>query len=232
MCKHNSLVTKAPWLAAQWDYEANDGLGTPESTVAGSAKRIGWRCNVCGGTWTQSPNVCVAKGSGCPHCARVKRRSKQRHPTFEQSQHPLLAQWDFARNAKQNNTPSNTTLSSAKQIFWLCSRCPAGQQHSWSAKPFHRTARKGTGCPCCTGRVACACNSLQVLYPSVAAEWDYSKNEGQPSDYAAQSHHLVWWQTPQRGSWQQKIAQRTAGADLIRAGAQMAKLAMDRAASL
>ena len=32
VCKHNSLATKAPLVAAQWEYEANEG--TPDSVVA------------------------------------------------------------------------------------------------------------------------------------------------------------------------------------------------------
>ncbi|KAL3130369.1 hypothetical protein ABBQ38_008195 [Trebouxia sp. C0009 RCD-2024] len=56
---------------------------------------------------------------------------------------------------------------------------------------------------------ACKCNSLQELYPVIAAEWDYSQEQGQPSDYPASSHTLAWWLTPQRGSWQQTITSRT-----------------------
>ena len=44
VCRHNSLATKAPLIAAQWDYEANDG--TPDTVVAYSSQKIGWCCDV------------------------------------------------------------------------------------------------------------------------------------------------------------------------------------------
>ena len=98
---------------------------------------------------------------------------------------------------------------SCKQIYWLCKKCPAGQQHSWSAAPNSRTGRSKHGCPCCAGKAACQCNSLQALHTSIAAEWDHGKNKGQPSDHTAGSQHMAWWSSPQRGSWQQTINSRT-----------------------
>ncbi|KAL3158563.1 hypothetical protein ABBQ38_010782 [Trebouxia sp. C0009 RCD-2024] len=64
-------------------------------------------------------------------------------------------------------------------------------------------------CPFCAGRAAFRCKSLQAFYPDTAAEWDYSTNQDQPSDYSASSHHMAWWSSPQRGSWQQSIHSRT-----------------------
>ena len=101
------------------------------------------------------------------------------------------------------------SLRSNKQIFWLCPKCPAGQEHSWSAQPFSRTGRLKTSCPFCVGQAACRCNYLQALFPQAAAEWDYSKNQGHPSDYIASSTFLAWWSTPQHASWQQAINSRT-----------------------
>lgn len=49
VCKHNSLATKFPSVAAQWDCAANDG--TPDSVVAQSSQLAGWLCNACGCRW-------------------------------------------------------------------------------------------------------------------------------------------------------------------------------------
>lgn len=46
VCEHNSLATKAPSLAAEWDYAANDG--TPDTVVAQSNKHDGWHYHACG----------------------------------------------------------------------------------------------------------------------------------------------------------------------------------------
>ena len=178
VCKRNSLATKAPLVAAQWDYEANDG--TPDTVVSNSKQKVGWRCDVCSHQWTVSPNARVSLHTGCPQCAKLKRKAWTRRPTFANIQHPLLSEWDHSRNALQDRFPYNISLQSKKQIFWLCTKCPAGQEHSWSASPHSRTDLMKRGCPICAGRVACRCNSLQALYPDIAAEWDYSKNAGQP----------------------------------------------------
>ena len=52
-------------------------------------------------------------------------------------------------------------------------------------------------------------NSLQSLFPDVAAEWGHSRNEGIPSDYTAYSGSKVWWYNKQRGSFQARISSRT-----------------------
>ena len=212
VCKHNSLATMHPLVAAQWDYE--DNAGTPDSVVAQSNQPVGWLCDACGHKWSQTPNQRVSKTKrGCPKCAHNKSSKKHvKHPTFADSQDPraraLLAEWDHERNAPQGNFQHNTTLRSAKWIFWLCTKCPVGQQHSWPASPNSRTGRSKTGCPFCAGQAACKCNSLQSHYPGVAAEWDHAKNRGPPSNYTAGSGYLAWWSNPQRGSWQQSIGSR------------------------
>ena len=215
VCKHNSLATKARLVASQWDYEAN--VGTPDSVLAQSNHPVAWHCDQCGGKWKASPNARVCKNKhGCPKCGGRARSKKQtKHPTFAECQDPhskaVLAEWDHERNPLQEHFPHNTTLKSSKQIFWLCHKCPAGQEHSWSASPHNRTGRSKTGCPFCAGQAACKCNSLPALYPGIAAEWDYAKNTKQPSDYTASSTSVAWWSSPQGGSWQQRIDSRTNG---------------------
>ncbi|KAL3140478.1 hypothetical protein ABBQ38_004736 [Trebouxia sp. C0009 RCD-2024] len=78
---------------------------------------------------------------------------------------------------------------------------------------------------------ACACNSLLALYPDTAAEWDYSRNQGQPSDYTASCNYLAWWSSPQRGSWQQTITSRTVNAKHKSARSQGAKQRLNAARS-
>ena len=151
VCKHNALATIAPLMAAQWDYVENDS--TPDSVVAESNQKVGWLCEVCGHKWNATPNYRVQKRSGCPQCANAdaKGRKKIKHPTFAECKdsevRALLAQWDHPRNAEHGHFPDKVTLQSDKQIFWLCTNCPARQQHSWPAQPRQRTAGSKTGCP-------------------------------------------------------------------------------------
>ena len=208
VCKHNSLATKAPSVAAQWDHAANDG--TPDDITAYSNKHANWHCNACGHKWRAIIFARVSKlKSGCPRCAKIARTARwTKHPTIAEDP-CLLAQWDHSRNAEQGHFPNEIRLRSNKQIFWLCDKCPKGQQHSWSAQPNSRTGASKAGCPCCSGHAACKCNSLQELFPTIAADWDHVKNATQPSDHTAGSHFMAWWCSPQHGSWQQTINSRT-----------------------
>lgn len=207
VCEHNCLASRAPLLAAQWDHDASKG--TASSVLAQSRHMFSWHCDVCCYNWSATPHSRVRNlAAGGPQCiARGKMKAK--HPTFAECQHPLLAEWDHQRNAAQGNLPSNTSLQSNKHILWLYPKCSAGQQQSWSARPYHRTGAQKSHCPFCAGGSACACNSLQALYPEIAAEWDHSKNSGQPCDYPAGSHHVAWWFNLKRLSWQQTIRIRT-----------------------
>lgn len=59
---------------------------------------------------------------------------KNNHPTFAECKdsevRAILTRWDDSENALCNNFPHLIPLQSSKQIFWLRSNCPAGQQHS------------------------------------------------------------------------------------------------------
>ncbi|KAL3158562.1 hypothetical protein ABBQ38_010781 [Trebouxia sp. C0009 RCD-2024] len=100
-----------------------------------------WHCKVCGHKWKATPNARVGRMKGCQQCYNISRSSKARigHPTFTECSHPLLADWDHRRNAAQGHFPDNIRLRSQKQISWLCTKCPAGQEHSWSATPANRS---------------------------------------------------------------------------------------------
>ena len=67
----------------------------------------------------------------------------------------------------------------------------------------------GTGCAVCAGRQACVCNSLESLFPLIAAEFDVDRNGIAPSEITAQSDKKVWWRTAERGSWKQAPNVRT-----------------------
>ena len=227
VCKHNCLATKDPLVAAQWDREKNEA--TPDSAVAQSNQPAHWHCDACGHEWRAKISARVSKTkSGCPQCAKAARTAKKvKHPTIAEDP-VLLAQWDHKRNAEHGHFPDSIRLRSNKQIFWLCIKCPAGQQHSWPALPYTRTSHYKTGCPFCAGQAACKCNSLQALHPSIAAEWDHGKNKAQPSDYPSTSGYLAWWSSQQRGSWQQTIKSRAMSA---RQNAAIAKRAQQRLGS-
>ena len=206
VCKHNSLATLAPVAATFWD-TAKNGC-TPEEIVAKGGQRAHWHCSVCKHEWLAKPADKTRNQSGCPICSQKSRTRPKRHPTFAECQHPLLQEWDFERNVAAGLVPARVTLSSGKKVHWLCHQCPLGVPHSWLASPAHRT--HGRGCPFCGGQAVCECNSLQTLFPSIAAEWHHELNYKTPNDYTSGSEHAVWWHNKEKGSWQQTIRKRTA----------------------
>ena len=212
VCKHNSLPTKAPLIAAQWHPTMN--MIQPEDVTASSGRKAYWLCPACNHTWVAGVGHRVS-GYGCPQCnGNVGKHKYKRRPTFAACKHPLLAEWDHRRNAEAGHSPERVTLASKKQISWLCPNCPAGQEHSYCARPDLRTrSRLPSGCPYCAGKKACKCNSLSTHYPDLALKWDYGKNEGTPEDHTAHSEDIVWWLSEQGSSWQQPIKERTSNVD-------------------
>lgn len=207
LCKHNSLATIAPKVAAYWDSQLNGCL--PEEVIAGSPRQAHWLCPDCKHRWTAHTKARVRHGSGCPKCAIRLRQGHPRHSTFADAQHPLLAEWDTKRNAAEDVYPDQITLGSSQKVHWICGRCALGQEHRWRATPNNRLSKFASGCPFCAGQAACRCNSLQTLCPDIASEWHPAKNiPNTPSDYTEGSGVVVWWHNEARGTWQQRIKER------------------------
>ena len=205
VCLHNSLATVAPDVARYWNHSKNEKA--PEQVLAGSNLRAEWKCPTCNWEWQAPVKNRVSACAGCPKCSRALQVT-QRQPTFAEAQPAKLAEWDFERNDADGLYPENITLGSAKQVHWICGRCPRGQPHRWRAMPRNQM-RQSLGCAVCAGKQACICNSLQSWFPSVAAEFDVDKSGFAPSEITAYSNRKVWWRNARRGSWRQAVFQRT-----------------------
>lgn len=71
----NDIATTHPNVAEQWCDDLNDIK--PTSVSAGSTKKVWWQCNVCGHRWeSRVYNRCLNK-SGCPECAKLKRKASK-----------------------------------------------------------------------------------------------------------------------------------------------------------
>lgn len=71
VCSHNSLATMAPRVAAQWDYEVNDG--SPDNIMLESKEPVGWRCGVCNHRYISTPKAqCIRMPFPCPMCKTMK----------------------------------------------------------------------------------------------------------------------------------------------------------------
>ena len=198
----NDLATLYPHLVKEWDYEKNKGLN-PMSFKPGSTEKVWWKCSVCGYEWQQGIYSRV-KGSKCPKClGRVVFKGENDFATL----HPeLVKEWDFVKNKDLN--PSEFKSGSNKKVWWKCSKCG----YEWEAVIAHRV--QGSGCPKCHGSILISEeNSLAVLNPELASEWNFEKNKTlTPHDVRPGSDKKVWWKCNKCGyEWEAFIYSRSSG---------------------
>lgn len=95
-------------------------------------------CDKCKLEWDE-PIKRIFKGTKCPYCTGVK-------PSYMNNllmKYPeVCKEWDFSKNIL---SPSDYLPTSAKKVWWKCSRCG----HEWQAQIGNRTY-KMSRCPECT----------------------------------------------------------------------------------
>ena len=110
--------------------------------------------------------------------------------------------WDSEKN---DVSIDDVSMGSPNHRWWKCEK-----GHSWQAAV--NKVGGGGGCPYCTHkRVLKGFNDLASLYPSVASDWDYERNECLPSEVFSKSHRKVWWKCSVGHAWQASISSRTNG---------------------
>lgn len=83
----------------------------------------------------------------------------------------LMAEWDKGKNDSLHIYPETTALHCNRKVWWKCNN-----GHSWEMSPDKRL--KAKGCPYCSNkRVLIGYNDLSTLFPHLAKEWNFSKNE-------------------------------------------------------
>jgi hypothetical protein len=107
----------------------------------------------------------------------------------------LAKEWNYERNGEI--TPSDIAIGSQKKVWWKCEK-----GHEWQATPHNRNY--GTGCPYCSGRLPIKGeNDLVTLFPDIAREWNFKKNQGlHPEDISYGSSKKVWWKCEKGHEWQ------------------------------
>lgn len=140
----NCLATLHPELARQWHPAKNKDL-TPYVVRPGSHKKVWWRCPKGKDHEWQSQVKARANGIGCPFCSNKKISMDNCLATT----HPDLArEWHPTKNKDLN--PYIVTYGLGRKVWW---RCLKGKDHEWQSIIANR-ARRGDGCPYCSGRRA------------------------------------------------------------------------------
>ena len=184
---------------AQWDYTANEGVH-PEQISVCSHKKCSWVCSQHG-PWLASVRDRTA-GTGCPECGKLNRaKNHSRRGLLKDEHSELIAQLHPTKN--EHLDLDKVTSGSAIKAVWVChdrKKAPPGctHAHEWSAAIRKRSGSgqvEGQGCPYCSGRAVCPCNTLAVKAPEVAAQWHPTRNgDKRPDQVGAFSNVDVWWQ--------------------------------------
>ena len=196
----NDLETLRPDVLKNWNYSKNKGLKPSDFTV-NSKTKIWWHCSTCGNDHFAPISYKVKFPDSCPYCSH---KTADEGVTDLAAINPQLAsEWDREKNGELK--PNQVLPRSDKKVWWIC---PKG--HSYQATVSNRT--NGRGCPICSGRVTVVgVNDFATMHPELLAEWDYEKNEKDPSEYAEHQRVLVWWKDSQGRSWRQTIEARSYG---------------------
>nr|QBK87682.1 MAG: restriction endonuclease [Marseillevirus LCMAC202] len=141
-CGCNSLASKRPDIAQEWDYEQN--TKTPQQVPYSSGAKVWWTCSKYPHhKWKTSVDHRNRFNTGCPYCKNTRvcpcgcNSLAQRFPK-------IAEEWDHQKN---NKLPKEYTYQSTIKVWWVC---PKNSLHNWKTAIYYRTSPKQlTGCPFC-----------------------------------------------------------------------------------
>ena len=123
------------------------------------------------------------------------------HRSLAEERPDLARQWDFESDG--SHTTSTVSVGSQYRASWRCERgcVHCGLPHEWVATVVQRS-QKGTGCPFCSGRKVCKCQSLAAKHPQLMKQWDWEGNQAtDPYSVSCYSKRKVWWTCTEHGQW-------------------------------
>ena len=187
----NDLTTRHPSIAAEadgWD---------PSKVLAGTNKKMKWRCKKHGHPFKQEINNRIRLNSGCPYCA-----NKKVLPGFNdlKTLFPEIAEeawgWD----------PSQALAGSGDKKDWRC----RDYSHPWDTTIVSRTGKNKSNCPVCANqKVQSGFNDLATRFPDIAKQ----ASGWEPAHILPGTHAKKRWQCPDHSDhfWEASVYSRTSG---------------------
>ncbi|MGI1813943.1 zinc-ribbon domain-containing protein [Priestia sp. TGN 0903] len=195
----NSLETLFPSIAREWHPQKNNLL-TPKDVVAGSLKRVWWKCQK-GHEWANTVSHRTRRNQNCPYCSG--KRVNLENSVYTTHPH-LVEEWNYEKNTNIN--PKEVKYGSTKKVWWKCYK-----GHEWEATINSRT-NQNSGCPYCSNKKVCSDNCLATTDPQLSRQWNFSRNrELKPTIVIAGSAKKVWWKCEKNHEWEATILSRTRG---------------------
>jgi len=179
----NNLKFKNSELIKEWHPTKNGNL-KPEMVIAGSHKKVWWKCPKGDDhEWQAAPGTRILN-VGCPFCANQKVSKTNNLKILN----PNLAKiWHPTKNG--NLKPEMVIAGSHKKAWWKCSK---GDDHEWEG--IIGSIKKNI-CPFCSGQRVSKKYNLLYIHPHAAKQWDYDKNKPlKPEDIMpGSSSKKYWW---------------------------------------
>lgn len=193
----NTLESAFPEVAAEWDYELNGEL-TPDKVTPRSNRKAWWKCKK-GHSW-EAVIANRTYGKGCPFCAGKRLVAGENDLATVAPE--LAAQWDYERNRL---SPDQVFSKSSGKFWWICEK-----GHRWGATVNNR--RKSKGCPYCNkDHLVEGEYNLELVYPEIAKEWDYERNDCTPDMVFPKSNKKFWWKCEEGHIWNASPNSRASG---------------------
>lgn len=147
--KSISLATCRPDLAAEWDYERNEGL-TPENVSKSSAKMVWWTCPKGHHYQCTVYNRGSTHNTNCPICSG----RQVVDATKLTSNRALMDLVDFSKN--RDVDWERVSVLSKKQLFWRCPESlfdPQKKNHLWKCSIHDMVSLYDCECPFCSNKM-------------------------------------------------------------------------------
>jgi Probable Zinc-ribbon domain len=173
--REQSLATRFPELAAEWDLCRNHPL-TPDAFRPGSHERVWWQCARHPNAPYQASIHNRVNGSACPRCAN---KIIDEAVSLASVRPDIMKFWDQQENPDLN--PRALAVGSERIAHWKC-----GQGHAWTAAIAALARVDKVECPICT--------SLGALYPKLLTQFAADLNPSiDPFRLKPNSGKKVWW---------------------------------------
>ncbi len=185
-------------LMAEWDPEKNNAIGNdPTKLYCGSRKYAWWICSK--GHSYKARLDAKNRGTTCPYCA-----NRQVLPGYNDvaTLFPsILLNWDYEANLPLK--PNEIVAGSRTKVFLKCDK-----NHCYQMTVRDYTL--GYGCPVCNGKkVVQGVNDFASTNKRLLLEWDYRKNNINPTEITSNYYRKVWWIGQCGHSWEASVYSRT-----------------------
>ena len=142
--KYGSIASKAPQLAAEWDYDKNDGL-LPEDLPVYSNQYVWWKCSE-GHSWKSQVGSRYRNNYQCKTCRDQMNGLRMMAEFANQfgsvASLPIALHWDHDKNRPY--APDVVSQRTRKRFWWICPKCDNSWQGGLSTVKKHDAV-----CPQC-----------------------------------------------------------------------------------